>query len=92
MNNIGTVLSALPPVNRTRVADAFGFARLVPERKKPLPREGNDGGSTNDFDIEAVDSVVEGLFRAALEVDGAHRWALNNLGLHLHRRSRNEEV
>lgn len=44
------------------------------------------------FDTDAVDRAVEGIFVRALDLDATHRWALNNLGLHLHARSRNDEV
>lgn len=90
MNNIGAVLSALPSVDRIRVAEALGFLMQAPEAFQTLARAGNSGPT--DVNIEAVDSAVEGLFRRTLEVEGTHRWALNNLGLHLHWRSRNEEV
>lgn len=90
MNNIGAVLSALPPLNRTRVAEAFGLLQQAPETFKILAPAGNSGSTV--VNIEAVDSAVEGFFRRTLEAESTHRWALNNLGLHLHRRSRNDEV
>lgn len=90
MNNIGAVLSALPPLDRARVAETFGLLRQAPEAFKMLARAGSRG--SNDVNIEAVDSAVEGLYRRTLEAESTHRWALNNLGLHLHWRSRNEEV
>lgn len=44
------------------------------------------------INTDAVDRAIEGLFVRALEIEANHRWALNNLGLHLHARSRNQEV
>ena len=90
MNNIGAVLSALPPLDRARVAKTFGVLRQAPEALKMLAQAGSRG--SNDVNIEAVDSAVEGLYRRTLQAESTHRWALNNLGLHLHWRSRNEEV
>lgn len=90
MNNIGAVLSALPPPDRTRVAGALGLLQHAPEAFKILALAGNSGST--GVSIEVVDSTVEGLFRRTLEAESTHRWALNNLGLHLHWRSRNEEV
>lgn len=45
-----------------------------------------------EIDISVADAVVENLFRRTLELDSAHRWAQNNLGLHLHSHGRDEEV
>lgn len=90
MNNIGAVISALPPPDRIRVAEAFGLLQHAPEAFRIMALAGNNGSA--GVNIEAVDSAVEGLFRRTLEAESTHRWALNNLGLHLHWRSRNEEV
>lgn len=49
-------------------------------------------GTSVDDDIVAVDKAVMDLFLRALELEPTHRWALINLGLHLHARSRNDEV
>ncbi len=85
INNLGTALTNLAPADRTRVAESFGLLRL------PIGQDKSSEGGTAG-DVNAVDKMVEHLFRKALEVEPTHRWALNNLGLHLHARSRDDEV
>lgn len=42
--------------------------------------------------VQATQAVVEQLYLRALEIDPAHRWAMNNYGLHLHSLGENAEV
>lgn len=97
-NNIAAVLTNLPPSNRARTAEALGLLQPSVSSVKDggdIRDGGSNGKGVNlapDVDIDAVDMVVEGLLRRTLELDGSHRWALNNLGLHLHSHGRNSEV
>ena len=86
MNNLGTELTNLAPADRTRLAKSFDLLQL------PIGQDRSRASEKAGAGINAVDEMVEGLFRKALEVDPSHRWALNNLGLHLHARSRDDEV
>lgn len=86
INNLGTALTNLAPTDRTRVAESFGLLRL------PIGQDRSSARGTAGTDVDAIDKMVEDLFRKALEVEPTHRWALNNLGLHLHARSRDDEV
>lgn len=80
------------------MAEVLGLVQppFSSEKDGSVIRDGSSNGRganlAPDVDIDAVDMVVEGLFRRTLEVDGSHRWALNNLGLHLHSHGRNAEV
>lgn len=62
----------------------------APERKKGERTTGSPVDTNPDTDL--VDEVIEGLFRRSLQLESTHRWALNNLGLHLHARNRDDEV
>lgn len=90
MNNIGAVLSALPLPDRKRVAGSLGLFPPPPEKNESTGQ--SSSSETMDMDIGALDQMVEGFFRRTLEVESSHRWALNNLGLHLHAHGRNNEV
>lgn len=84
INNLGAALSSLAPTDRSRLARTIGLLQ---------PPEEHSGASARiDTDVGAVDRVVEDLYLKALELEPTHRWALINLGLHLHARSRNDEV
>lgn len=86
INNLGAALTSLAPADRTRLAKTTGLFQLPEE-----PTRASEGKSV-DPDISEVDEVMADLFRQALELEPTHRWALINLGLHLHARSRNDEV
>lgn len=85
-NNLGAALTSLETADRTRLAKITGLLELPGKQNRPHE------GKRVDADIGAVDKVMEDLFLRALELEPTHRWALVNLGLHLHARSRNDEV
>lgn len=92
-NNIGAALTALPRADRTRVVQAFGLLPPVSEeRDRASAWEDARGPVNREAESYGVNSVIESFFRRALDLDAKHRWALNNLGLHLHAGSRNDEV
>ncbi|CAM9226433.1 unnamed protein product [Hapterophycus canaliculatus] len=93
-NNIGTALIALSPADRARVAEGARLLPLASEKKKRArARDGTiDSPVDTNPDTDDIGEVIECLFRQALELDPTHRWALNNLGLHLHDRDRNDEA
>lgn len=85
-NNIGAVLTALPPDDRVKIAKASG---LLPT----LSRDSESNHRKTMWDnVALVDEMVERLFHKTLQIDGSHRWALNNLGLHMHSHGRDGEV
>lgn len=86
MNNIGAVLTALTPDDRVETVRVSGLLPTLIRDDERNPR------TTVRENIALVDEMVEGLFRKALEIDGSHRWALNNLGLHMHSHGRDGEV
>lgn len=86
MNNIGAVLTALPPDDRVRIAKASGLVPTLSRDNESNPR------MTVRESVALVDEMVERLFHKTLEIDGSHRWALNNLGLHMHSHGRDGEV
>lgn len=90
-NNIASVLSSLVPADRVRVANALGLMPPNTLQKQHTTTRG-EIAHVRKQDIDAADRVTEALFRRTLEVDPTHRWAHNNLGLHLHYRGRNAEV
>ncbi|CAN0203505.1 unnamed protein product, partial [Ectocarpus fasciculatus] len=93
-NNIGAALTALPRADRTRVAQAFGFLPPVTEEggRAPAWEDTARGPVNSETESYGVNSVIESFYRRALDLDAKHRWALNNLGLHLHVGSRNDEA
>lgn len=75
------------------MAEAIGLLRAADEPDEVPVENGPSSGRVDaKVSTDAVDRAVEGLFVRALELEETHRWALNNLGLHLHARSRNDEV
>lgn len=75
------------------MAEAIGLLQAAEEQDRVSAGKGASSGRIDAIsDTDAVDRAVEGLFLRALELEATHRWALNNLGLHLHARSRNDEV
>ena len=92
INNIGVVLTHLPPKSRVRVAKAHGLWPTTAEQHEALIIQHVDNFRAADLDVAVVDGLVESLFRKTLEIDSCHRWALNNLGLHLHSHGRDNEV
>ncbi|CAM9712143.1 unnamed protein product, partial [Ectocarpus sp. 13 AM-2016] len=94
-NNIGAALTALPRSDRTRVAEASGFLPPVAEKEHGKTQEwegATRGPVKSETETFRVDQVIENFFRRALDLDAEHRWALNNLGLHLHAGSRDDEA
>lgn len=93
-NNIGAALTALPRSDRTRVAEVAGF--LTPVAEEHGRAQEWEGATRRPVKSETepygVDQVIERFFRRALDLDAKHRWALNNLGLHLHAGRRDDEV
>lgn len=90
-NNIGAVLTTLSPENCKQVIEHLGLMPPTLEKDK-YPAWSGEGNGTAEINVDAVDAIIEGLFRRALELENSHRWALNNLGLHLHLHGRNNEV
>ncbi|CAM9596349.1 unnamed protein product [Ectocarpus sp. 4 AP-2014] len=94
-NNIGAALTALPRSDRARVAEASGFLPPVAEEEQSRAQEwegATRGPVKSETETYRVDQVIESFFRRALDLDAKHRWALNNLGLHLHAGSRDDEA
>eukprot|EP00903_Cladosiphon_okamuranus_P013259 g12363.t1 len=91
INNLGAALTSLAPADRTRLAKTVGLLQL-PQEENRAPEGERVVADVAALERVVADRVVAGLFRRALELEPTHRWALVNLGLHLHARGRNDEA